>query len=1343
MTAIVSAPVMSSPSPLSPTLTFDQLRDRLPALMLSDQRRLGRRIDRLRQPGSQDDPNAQVRVAAIAREIEEAERRVQGRRASAPRPTYPAGLPVVDKKDDILAAIQDHQVVIVAGETGSGKSTQLPKMCLELGRGVQGLIGHTQPRRLAARAVAERVADELGTTIGEAVGYTVRFTDQVGDDTLVKVMTDGILLAEIQRDPQLSRYDTLIIDEAHERSLNIDFILGYLTRLLPRRPDLKLLITSATIDTQRFSEHFGGAPVVDVTGRSYPVELRYRPLLEDDPRADADADTDTGRRAPAPAAAARRASTDRDQVQAICDAVEELSAEGPGDILVFLSGEREIRDTAEALRAQRLAENEILPLYARLSIAEQHRVFQPHPGRRVVLATNVAETSLTVPGIRYVVDPGTARISRYNRRTKVQRLPIEAVSQASANQRAGRCGRVAPGICIRLYAEDDFDSRPPFTEPEILRTNLAAVLLQMAALGLGDVASFPFVDPPDRRAVADGIALLEELGALDPTHAHTKRWLTPSGRQLAQLPLDPRLGRMVLEAARHGCVREVMVIAAALSIQDPRERPAEKLQAAAEAHNRFVDKDSDFITYVRLWDYLREQQRELSSSAFRRLCRAEFLNYLRVREWQDIYSQLGHVCRSLGIRVNHDPGDGARIHRSLLAGLLSHIGLRDPSRQDYQGARNARFAIAAGSALANRAPRWVMAAELVETSRLWARGVARIQPEWAESLGAHLVKRSYGEPWWDRARGAVMVNERVTLYGVPIVASRTVPFSRVDAALARELFIRHALVDGDWGTHHAFVARNEQLVEEVLALEDRARRRDILIDDEARFGFFDQRVGPEVASGRHFDQWWKGARARQPDLLNFRLEQLIHPDSAPVSSADFPDVWRQGELVLPLSYEFEPGSARDGVTVEIPLALLNQVDPAGFDWQVPGLRLELVTALIRSLPKPVRRNVVPAPEYARKFLDRADPRRGPLADELEHELGRLTGSAIAPGSCCPNQVPDHLRIAFRVVDDQGRTVAESRDLEALAERLGERVRSAIARAVPTVERSGLRTWSIGTLPRKVASAVAGQRQRVLGYPALVDEGDSVAVRLLASEDEQRLSMWAGTRRLLQLMVPFTARELQNRLPNDVKLAFAQARHHRAAELFADCTVAALDQLIADRGGPAWDAVGFEALRGSVRSGLLAAAVQVASAAGRVLSSAQAVEDRLGRLVAAPLQASVDDVVVQVARLVHPGFVSAAGAARLPDLVRYLRAVERRLEKLPADPARDRERMQRVQRLEREYDQLLAALPVDSRAQDARRIRWMIEELRVSFFAQALGTPQPISEERIERAMDDVAAGVPG
>lgn len=1269
--------------------------------MPRDQRRLRRRLDGVRRVRSRE--AREKIIAEILADAERAEERLARRRRAVPEITYPESLPVSQRKDDILAAIRDHQVVIIAGETGSGKTTQIPKICLELGRGVRGLIGHTQPRRIAARTVAERVAEELGTELGEVVGYKVRFTDQASDRTLVKLMTDGILLAELQNDRLLEQYDTLIIDEAHERSLNIDFILGYLKQLLPKRPDLKVIITSATIDPERFSRHFGGAPVVEVSGRTYPVEVRYRPLGEDD-----------------------------DQTQGIVEACRELVTEGPGDILVFLSGEREIRDAADALSKAEFRNTEILPLYARLSAAEQHRVFQRHTGRRVVLATNVAETSLTVPGIKYVVDPGFARISRYSHRTKVQRLPIEPVSQASANQRKGRSGRTSDGICIRLYEEEDFLSRPEFTDPEILRTNLASVILQMTSIGLGDIEAFPFVEPPDRRQVKDGVNLLHELGAFDAHGA-----LTPVGRRLAQLPVDPRLGRMVLEADKHGCLREVMVIVAALSIQDPRERPADKQQQADEKHRRFADPDSDFMAYLNLWNYLRERQKELSSSAFRRLCKAEFLNYLRVREWQDIYSQLR---QSLGVQPNSAPADPYHVHVSLLAGLLSHVGVKDVMDkqrasdgrrpiQEYIGARNARFAVFPGSVLAKKQPQWVMSAELVETSRLWARVNAKIEPEWVEPLAQHLVKRTYSEPHWEKNQGAVIALEKVTLYGVPIVAGRKVNYGRIDPDLSRELFIRHALVEGDWDTHHRFLKDNRRLLEEVEELENRARRRDILVGDEALFDFYDQRVPADVVSARHFDAWWKKARQEQPDLLTFSPEMLVN-EGAGVSARDYPDTWKQLGQRMRLTYQFEPGADADGVTVHVPLQVLNQVSSHGFDWQIPGLREELITALIRSLPKNLRRNFVPAPNYAKQVLAAVRAGSEPLLDAVERELLRLTGVRVPRDAWQLDQVPDHLRITYRVIDERKRTVAEDKDLDALKRRLAPRLRRTLSEAGDDLERTGLRGWSFGTLPKVF------EQGRMKGYPALVDARASVSIKIFETEAEQRRSHWTGTRRLLLLNVTNPAKSLLGGLSNQAKLALSRSPHGGAVALFDDVVNAAVDKLMHDLGGPAWDPAGFDRLHQHVRAELHDTAAEVLGRVEQILSVWHAAGTRLDALRPG---AATDDVRDQLGRLVHPGFVAATGHRRLPDILRYLRAVERRLTKLPEEPWRDEEWMRRVHKVEDDYHDLLEKLPPARRGDpDVVEVRWMIEELRVSFFAQTLGTPTPVSEKRITKAMERLA-----
>jgi ATP-dependent helicase HrpA len=1223
----------------------------------------------------------------------------------APRITYPAELPVTQRRDDLLEAIRDHQVVIVAGETGSGKTTQLPKICLELGRGTERLIGHTQPRRLAARTVAERIAEELDTPLGTTIGYQVRFTDRVSDQTMVKVMTDGILLNEIQADRNLRKYDTLIVDEAHERSLNIDFILGHLKQLLPRRPDLKLIITSATIDPERFAKHFADAPIIEVSGRTYPVEVRYRPTYEDDP------------------------------IQAIVDAVEELRREPPGDILVFASGEREIRDAADALRKRRLPNTEILPLYARLSAAEQHKVFQQHTGSRIVIATNVAETSLTVPGIKYVIDPGTARISRYSRGTKVQRLPIEPISQASANQRKGRCGRLSDGICIRLYAEEDFTGRPEFTDPEILRTSLASVILQLTAARLGNIETFPFIDGPDRRNIADGVRTLEELGALEPRAANGAPRLTKLGRQLAQLPVDPRLGRMVLAAGENLCVPEVLVIVSALSIQDPRERPADQQQAADAKHARFIDASdhpSDFVAYLNLWRYVDEQQKHHSSNQFRKLCRAEFLHYLRIREWQDVHGQLRQVARSLGLPLDTPPADATRIHTSLLAGLLSHIGLKDIEKREYAGARNARFAIFPGSSLFKKQPQWVMSAELVETSRLWARVNAKIEPQWVEPLAQHLVKRGYSEPHWERKQAAVMAYEKVTLYGVPIVARRRVNYGRIDPALSRELFIRHALVEGDWDTRHEFFHANRDLLDDAEELEHRVRRRDIVVSDNALFDFYDKRIPADVVSGRHFDSWWKQTHRDQPRLLDFDPSMLVNEAAADVRAIDYPDFWDAGDgLRLRLTYQFEPGTAVDGVTVHVPLPLLGRVSPEPFEWQVLGLRPDLVTALIRSLPKSLRRSFVPVPDTVADVLDGLPQRPdGPLPAAIEHELYELTGVTVPRTAWQLDTLPPHLRPNFRVTDESGVTLAEGRDLAELQHTLAPKVRQTVSAAARSIERHGLRDWSFGTLPRTVEQDRAGHR--VTAYPALVDEGDTVGIRVYESEPEQSYAMWRGTRRLLLLNLPSPVTFTQGRLSNRQKLSLSRNPHGSVVKLLDDCAGAAVDELVAQAGGPAWDEAGFAKLREAVRPELFDAVMEVVTTVEQILSEAAAVRQRLtgGDPATAPALA---DIRAQVDGLIHPGFVTETGAERLPDLLRYLKAAQVRLDKLPGNPARDRQLMDNVHDVQQAYRELLHELGADR--DDVVEIRWMIEELRVSLHAQHLRTPYPVSAKRIYRAVD--------
>ncbi|MGY1698962.1 ATP-dependent RNA helicase HrpA [Geodermatophilus sp. SYSU D00766] len=1322
------------------TATLPDLRSRLAALTLEDEHRLGRRLEGLRR--TRDEAARARALERIAADVAAAEGRVARRRAAVPAVTYPEALPVSARRDDIAAALREHQVVVVAGETGSGKTTQLPKIALELGRGVRGRIGHTQPRRIAARTVAERIAEELDTPLGGAVGWKVRFTDQVGDGTLVKLMTDGVLLAEIAHDRLLRQYDTIIVDEAHERSLTIDFLLGYLAQLLPQRPDLKVVITSATIDVDRIAKHFGvdGAevPVVEVSGRTYPVEIRYRPVVDpDDPDAD----------------------PDRDQVTAIGDAVEELAAEGPGDVLVFLAGEREIRDAADGL-TERFPGVEVLPLYSRLSTADQHRVFQPHTGRRIVLATNVAETSLTVPGIRYVVDPGTARISRYSARTKVQRLPIEPISQASARQRSGRCGRVAEGVAIRLYTEDDFDARPEYTDPEILRTSLAAVLLQMAALDLGAVEDFPFVDPPDRRAVADGRALLEELGALQDGR------LTDTGRALAQLPLDPRLGRMVVEADRRGVLEEVLVIAAGLTIQDPRERPAEHQQAADQAHARFADEHSDFLTLLNLWRYLTEQQDALSGSAFRRTVKREFLHYLRIREWQDLHGQLRGTARRLGMTVGDlaaEP-DERGISVSLLAGLLSQVGLqlegpsgrrggqeaqrRDGDRRrggrEYLGARGARFVIAPGTPLAKKPPRWVVAAELVETSRLFARTVARVDPDDVERLAGHLVTREYSEPRWDAKRGSVVASERVTLYGIPLVVGRRVQYGSIDPVVSRELFIRHALVQGEWTTHHRFWAENQRALERVAELEERARRRDIRVDDETLFELYDARVPADVVSTRHFDRWWKRARHETPDLLTLTPEVLTNAAAAgQLRVEDFPDEvpLTQG-LTLPLSYAFAPGTPQDGVTVDVPLAVLDtvteQTSGESLAFTVPGLREELVTALLRTLPKQLRRALVPIPDRVREVLPRIAPTE-PLLPALERELRRSAGVVVPPDAWQPAQVPDHLRATFRVLDDAGRALATGKELPRLRAQVAPQARASLARAASDLERTGLTAWTIGELPRTVEVRRGGHV--VTAFPALVDEGATAGVRVVATEAEATRLTWRGARRLLVLVAGSPTRQVVKGMSPSTRLSLQFNPDGEIPALVGDCVDAAADELVAAAGGPPRDEATFTALVATARQQLLPLTQDAVRRVEAVLTQAREVAVAIG---AAPGRrvpdAAIADLRRQMGGLLHRGFVADAGRRRLPDLVRYLRAMAHRLEKLPANAARDALWMDQVAAVTAEYEQLRRQVPPTGAPDDpVARIRWMLEELRVGLFAQQIGTPRPVSEQRLYKAIDALIA----
>ncbi|GAA2752079.1 ATP-dependent RNA helicase HrpA [Amnibacterium kyonggiense] len=1311
-----------------------------------------------------------------------------------PEITYPPELPVSVVREEIAATIRDHQVVIVAGETGSGKTTQLPKIALELGR---TSIAHTQPRRIAARTIAERIAEELDVPLGGLVGYSVRFTDTSGPDTRIRLMTDGILLAEIRRDRELRRYDTIVLDEAHERSLNIDFLLGYLKRLLPRRPDLKVIVTSATIDVERFAEHFAAAdgkpaPIVEVSGRTYPVEVRYRPLVVEDAGDDED-DPDVG------------TTEDRDLATGIQEALDELERDLPGgDVLVFLSGESEIRDVADVLTgryAGRTRPTEVLPLYGRLSAAEQHRVFErsrtPGLDRRIVLATNVAETSLTVPGIRAVIDGGTARISRYSARAKVQRLPIEAISQASANQRSGRAGRTSAGVAIRLYSEEDYGKRPEYTDPEILRTNLAAVILQMLSLGLGEIEAFPFLTPPDSRGVRAGLDLLRELGAVQEARGGRPASLTRTGRDLARVPIDPRFGRMLLESKRHGVTREVIVIVAGLTVQDPRERPAEQRAQADQLHARFADPTSDLLGLLNLWNHLEEQQPDLSSSAFRRRCRSEFLNFVRIREWQDLVRQLTGIARDVGLQVEAAPrppkpeGDAAAtrasvpgdaIHKSLLAGLLSQIGIRDdpssasgqrrtgqpakgrdgrptPRRgaNEFLGARQLRFVVFPGSSLAKRPPRALMSAELVETSRLFARMNAAIDPAWAEPIAGDLVKRTYGEPRWEQRQGAAVADERVTLFGVPIVEKRRIQYARLNPAHARDLFLEHALLGGEWtpppGAPSEFDRANRRLRAELDEEAERTRSRPV--DDQRIVDFYDDRVPADVTDVRRFERWWRERRQEAPDLLTMRRSDLIEEeDEAEIDERDYPPTWQQGDQRLRLGYRFAPGAADDGVTVKVPLPLLAGLSPAGFDWLVPGFREELVTALLRTLPKPIRRHVVPAADWARRLLPElppgpetgADP--GPLVDALAPVVRRGAGVAVAPADFDLSRLPAHLRPAFAVTDaPRGRRGApqelgRSTDLAALQQRFADRARSSAARVVARpapgsapIERTGMTTWDLDALPRVLDTRAAGGVVRA--YPALVDTGAAVDVRLLATPEEQVASTRAGVHRLLALATPSPAAYVREHLTGAEKLALGASPYRSTDALFQDCLDAVIDrvQLRHDPDGVAWDRAAFDRMREALAASVVDDLFRVVGAAAAALAGARDADRAIRQATSLALVPALTDARAQLDALIHPGFVRIDGADRLPRIAVYAAGVVHRVERLPEQANRDRVWMTEAQTAQGLYLAAGGTLPLRPGLRpELVHARWLLEELRLSLFAQHLPTAEPVSVQRIRKAL---------
>jgi ATP-dependent helicase HrpA len=1277
---------------------------------------------------------------------------------SLPKITYPEGLPISDNAEQISAAIEANQVVIIAGETGSGKTTQIPKICLALGRGVDGLIGHTQPRRIAARTVANRIADELGTKLGEQVGYKVRFNDQVSEQSYIKLMTDGILLAEMQRDRLLQQYDTIIIDEAHERSLNIDFILGYLKQVLSKRPDLKVIITSATIDPQRFAKHFASktgvsAPVIEVSGRTFPVEMRYRPLNEE---LDSEGEV--------------HSSQGIDIISGILSAVDELSDCGQGDILVFLNGEREIRDTAAALNKANLRHTHILPLYARLTVSEQNQIFKPHSGRNIVLATNVAETSLTVPGIKYVIDPGTARISRYSYRTKVQRLPIETISQASANQRAGRCGRVSEGVCIRLYSEDDYKSRAEFTDPEILRTNLATVILQMHALDLGDIAQFPFVEAPDNRNITDGVRLLEEIAAVESKKTDVNKKsakgkisssstrLTKSGRLLAKFPIDPRLAKMVITAIEFGCIEQILIIVSALSIQDPRERPHEKQQLSDEKHNRFKNKQSDFISLLNLWQYINDQKKDLTQNNFRKLCQREFLSYVRLREWQDIFSQLKLTLKEQNIpltsidyrftlpspqqaqepeknKESEQESTLAPVHQALLSGLLSHIGQQDENRE-YKGARGMKFFIFPGSGLAKKSPKWLMSAELVETSRLFARMNAKIDPLWLEPLAQHLVKRNYSEPHWEKKQGAVMAFEQVTLYGLSIVSKRKMNFNTIEPATCREIFIREALVNGDCVIKEKFLTHNQQLVESIEALEQKARRRDFLIDEQHLVDFYSSKLPETIVCQRSFLAWWKKQKHTNAQLLDFTKAFLLNETSDELCATEYPDVWQQDNITLPLSYHFSPGDIDDGISVIVPIALLNQVQDIGFDWLIPALREELAIALIKALPKTLRRNFVPAPNYAQACLAAIPAEEGSLQSALAKQLLRMTGVRLPEDAWQDITLPVHLTINFQVVDDKGKLLKQGRDLNALKADLQGKVKASIKKvAEKGIEQADLTQWNFGGLPKGYEKKVANIT--IKAFPALVDHKSSVAIELFEQEQHAQEAMLKGISRLVLLNIPTPLKYLQEKLPNKAKLGLYFNPFGSINELLQDCIQGACLSLVRQfsneqtSGELPRDEAQFKQcsdyIRAEIADCVLAAAIKVE----RALSLRHEVTKKMKGSVALNIIQSHGDIKQQCEQLVFKGFVTASGLEKLDDIIRYLQGMLRRLEKLPIDPNQDRLKLIEVNKVNDVYQTLLGKQRKDKPIEgDILATRWLIEELRISLFAQNLGTSAPISVKRI-------------
>ena len=1276
-----------------PTHTLHQL---LSEVMTRDFPVLKARLRQLQQRLKAGKP-ADRMFAELERDIQRSRQRYQSRLTALPQPQFDPALPVNQRLEDLKQAISQHQVVIVCGETGSGKTTQLPKLCLELGRGVRGLIGHTQPRRLAARSVAQRIAQELQTKLGEQVGFKVRFTDHSSDRSYIKLMTDGILLAETQNDRYLNQYDTLIIDEAHERSLNIDFLLGYLKQILPRRPDLKVIVTSATIDAERFSQHFNGAPVLEVSGRTYPVEIRYRPLQERD-----------------------EDEAELEMEEAIVEAVQELQTHGAGDVLVFLPGEREIRDTADALRQMnRGAGYDILPLFARLSNEEQNRIFQTGgERRRVVLATNVAETSLTVPGIKYVIDTGLARVKRYSPRAKVEQLHVEKISQAAARQRAGRCGRVQAGVCIRLYSEEDFNARPAFTDPEIIRSNLAAVILRMASLRLGAIDEFPFIEAPSRRLIADGVQLLHELGALDDAQQ-----LTPLGNELARIPVDPRIGRMLLAGRQFHCVHEILILAAALSIQDPRERPFEAREAAERAQARFKDEKSDFLAFLNLWQFFHEAlTNKTSNRQLINLCHQHFLSYLRLREWRELHGQLKNIADELGLRDNTTPATFEQIHCALLTGLLGNIGMKTLEGDGYLGARGIQFHIFPGSGLRRTKAKWILAAELTETTRLYGRCIAAIEPEWVEGLAEHLVKRHYFEPHWEKARGEVVATEKVTLYGLPIVARRRVSYGRINPEEAREIFIREALAVGEFQTRAAFFRHNQTLIREVQQLEHKARRQDVLVDEQTLFDFYNERIPANVFDTASFEHWLDDIQKTEPRRLYLSREYLMQHAAEHVTEEQFPTHFDTADGRLKLRYRFEPNHVLDGVTVDIPLPILNRLPLEPFEWLVPGMLREKVTLLIKSLPKGLRRLCVPVPDCVTRFLSSPLDKQHSLLSQLVRFLQQDTGHNFSEADFVLGQLPLHCWMNFRILDDGRQELGMGRDLSQLQQQFGEVAQLTFRESSLEWERDEVIAWDFGALPAVIQFARG--RQQLTGYPALAVEGERVAIRLFDTELAADASHRQGVIRLLQLQLKEQMKQLQKGWPELTQTALLLRGVINREALLADAITAICDRALVGEDVLPRDERAFEEQKTRARARLPAVKQAVATLCVDIAGEYQKVAQSLEKH---PLASALRE---QLQTLIYQGFLSATPWPQLAELPRYLRAMGLRMDKYRNNPARDQKHAADIQRLWREWESAVAQQQ-GMASLGLLAVRWQLEELRVSLFAQELKTPYPVSVKRVE------------